>query len=224
MPAGALAEELRALPGNGHGEPSRAAIAGMCCAMNSGGPRTGCAVRKLGFGVCMLVEHARGWRNLRTARNSPDDVRIRQTETGSCNSPDRGRHAHLEPRSGTHTGLRCRCGGAGAQISTNPASESRSATGPFPPPARLPAGANRHRGQGLLRWLAWPANATKRQQAANGNAVVSTSPPALPHVTPTPQGPSSRLARSVHDPSGSGSMQSVTRGLEGGEEMGAILQ
>jgi hypothetical protein len=152
--------------------------------------------------------------------NSPDDVRIRQTETGSCNSQDRGCHAHLEPRSGTHTGLRCRCGGAGAQISTNPASESRSATGPFPPPTRLPAGANRHRGQGLLRWLAWPAHAERHQRAASGNAVVSTSPPALPHVTPTSEGPSSRLARSVHDPSGSRSKVIVARVLGGGDETG----
>lgn len=102
----------------------------------------------------------------------------------------------------------------------NPAPERRPATGPFPPPAWLPAGADRHRGRGFLRWLGQavrpkgPRDLPAEQCRCLASSFVS------PHVTAKPRRPSSRLARDVFEPSGSGSGVSMARWLRVGMKWG----
>jgi hypothetical protein len=97
----------------------------------------------------------------RAARLSPDGVRIRQAGACVSHCPDTGGSKRHPASSGTGLALRWRSGNARTPdlgSDTLPASARRPATGPFPPPPWLPAGAGRHRGQGSLRWLAWPVS------------------------------------------------------------------
>jgi hypothetical protein len=94
---------------------------------------------------------------------------------------------------------------------TAPASARRSATGPFPPPPRLPAGAGRHKGQGFLRWLAWPVIPFRTSRKGIPFRLILL--PAEPAGAPPPPSscrtlrqetgrPSPRLDRHVDGPSG----------------------
>jgi hypothetical protein len=136
--------------------------------LESGGPHAGCAVRKVGV-VCMSRlkrRHARGG----AVRARPELRRMvsasdRQWRAASCR-PDTGSRKRRVASSGTGRALRWRSGDARAQNAL-PASARRPATGPFPAPPRLPAGAGRHKGQEFVRWLAWP-DARKDAKTASG--------------------------------------------------------
>ena len=89
-----------------------------------------------------------------------------------------------------------------------PASARRPATGPFPPPPRLPAGAGRHRGQGFLRWLVRRPPGGDEKSASGAMPVHCLLPPPAARYDSFGR-PSSRLDRNVCDPSGGGSGMSV---------------
>ena len=151
--------------------------AGVSTKAGSGGPHAGFAVRKV----------TKGWRNLRAARSSPDDVRVRQRETGlarplehsgltrslrlsPCRSPDAGAGGSLKAR------VPARC--------TTPAGGShRHRPGPLSDTA-----PNVRRCPRSSRWPACPAS---RQGTREPPTEPCLSPPprgSPPHVTAAPQG------------------------------------
>jgi hypothetical protein len=88
-----------------------------------------------------------------------------------------------------------------------------------PHPDSRPALAG-HKGQGFLRWLAWPIRPSERparapveaDPAASGTRRCTASSIVPPHVTADTRRPSSRLDRHVDDPSGDGSATMMARG------------
>ena len=101
---------------------------------------------------------------MRTARISPDDVRIRQAATGHSNhAPDKAMAGRPATRSGTNS------------IANT---TMKFATGPVRCPTR-PSARRRIRIARPVRWLAWPAYPAKEEQAASGATLVTASPRSL---------------------------------------------
>ena len=87
-----------------------------------------------------------------------------------------------------------------------------------PRPGCRPALAG-HKGQGFIRWLAWPGHPARGDHAASGTRRCTASSMVPPHVTASPRRPSPRLDRHVRDPSGDGSAGMMARGAGCGEKI-----
>ena len=171
--------------------------------LRSGGPHAGFAS---GEGVV-------GWRGSRTARVSPDDVRIRQAApcTPGSGLSTRFPPGLLRPQPGQAAGV-----GLGIPARTLTHTwRVMSATGPDRPCVphlafRLVRTKTRPGG--------WLCTRLERGPPASGTPMASASFRALPHVTANPERPSSRLVENVRDPSGTGSPMMMAWGLAGGDE------
>ena len=179
-------------------------------------------VRRAARGLC-LWKVWYGWRSPRTARASPDDVRIRQAAPRST----RSRLIHLP----LFRALRPDCSGRDRDrprewFSGNRHGPCRAARGASCPPqartghCRLPPPLRRRK-RSPARWLALHGHL---RPPASGTPMASASCHDLPHVPADPDRPSSRLVRYVRDPSGGGSGHRMARtrrvGMKWGEGFG----
>jgi hypothetical protein len=176
-------DHCRAKPPRGaHAETAPRASRRSFGSWKSGGPRAGCAVRKCVWYACSVGNgNMRSGASLRAARKSPDGVRIRQA--GRCHSPapghGNGKAACGLVRHGLGLALTIRDARAAApERRAFPESARRPATGPFPSPPRLPAGASRHKEQEYLRWLAWSAGHDGRRDCQR-NFGLALPPPSV---------------------------------------------
>ncbi|AKH99508.1 hypothetical protein IMCC20628_00787 [Hoeflea sp. IMCC20628] len=167
----------------------------------SGGPHAGFALRKLG---CV------GWRSARTARLSPDDVRIRQA---APHTPREFIPARIAPAAVWTD--------RGSGSDKVPARTLKAIRPSCPPQARTalsathPAFRLAHNEPGTVAGFA-----RSLRPPASGTPMASASSRSSPHVTARFERPSSRLVQHVRDPSGSGSTRIMTWGRKVGKRLG----